>query len=60
MKRDLTLQPEQAAVVRALIHGLNEAQERLAIAFQMVGIREASNPSLTGNVLTVQVPDEAA
>jgi hypothetical protein len=62
MTRMLTLTPEQAEGLRELMLASLTAQDRLQLGLGMVlrghGILEASNPSLTGNILSVTVPDE--
>ena len=61
--RTVQITKEQAAAIQELGAGVELARERLNLAFSLVlrghGIVEASNPSLTGTTLTVQVTDEA-
>lgn len=60
-ERVLDLVPAQAEALRALMQAVNESNARLALAFEMVirghGLTQASEPRLTGNQLTVTVPE---
>lgn len=60
-ERVLELVPEQADALRVLMQAVNDSNARLALAFEMVirghGLLQASEPRLTGNQLTVTVPD---
>jgi hypothetical protein len=62
MVKILDLPALQADALRELTHQAELAQQRLTLAFTMVvrghNITEASMPHLTGNQLSITVPEE--
>ena len=62
MIRDLMLDPAQAEGLAELLAAKAAADTALGVGFTMVvrgfGVRTASDPRLSGNRLTITVPDE--